>query len=171
MTINRIMIFGRSGSGKSTFALKLHQKLGFPVYHLDRYFFVQNWQERDYQEFMDIQQKLVAQEQWIIDGTQVKSLETRYQRADVCIYFNYPFWRCLWRIVKRRLRKDSRILDRAEGCPEKIAWKLIVYTWRFRERVQGATANLRQKYPDVQFIEVRSDQDLPGVMETLIKMR
>jgi adenylate kinase family enzyme len=45
----RICIFGRPGSGKSTFAHKLHLKTGLPLYHLDRYFFVANWVERDYQ--------------------------------------------------------------------------------------------------------------------------
>ncbi len=167
MTVNRIIIFGRSGSGKSTFALKLHQALGIPVYHLDRYYFIENWLKRDDLEFMDMQRSFVAEKKWIIDGTQVKSLETRYKRADVFIYFNYPFWRCLWRICKRRFGKDSRILDRAEGCGEQVAWDLVSYTWRFRERVKDVLPALRQKYPDVQFIEVRSDKELPQVMERL----
>ena len=146
---NRIMIFGRSGSGKSTFALQLHQELGIPVHHLDRYYFIHNWIKRDYQEFMQDQQKLVDQEQWIIDGTQVSSLETRYRRADVCVYFDYPFWLCLWRIVKRCFWKDPRILDRAEGCKEKIYWYFIKYTWNFRKRIKDVLPTLRQKYGSV----------------------
>lgn len=164
LPVQRIMIFGRSGSGKSTFALKLHQKLNLPVHHLDRHFFIQNWIERDAKEFMDIQHKLVAEDRWIIDGTQVRSLEVRYCRADVCIYLNYPFWLCLWRILKRRFRKDPRILDRAEGCEEKISWKLIVYTWRFRDRVREAIPMLREKHPEVEFFEVKSDKELQRVM-------
>ena len=34
----RIMIFGRPGSGKSTFAVELALKLNLPLYHLDKYF-------------------------------------------------------------------------------------------------------------------------------------
>jgi len=134
--------------------------MGLPLHHLDRHFFTRNWVERDYDEFMSIQHDLVDQEQWIIDGTQVRSLEVRYARADVSIYINYPFWLCLWRILKRRFFKDPRILDRAEGCAEKVSWKLIVYTWRFRKRISDPIPMLRQKYPEVRFFEVNSDKAL-----------
>jgi len=36
----KIMIVGIPGSGKSTFALKLSQFLDLPLYHLDKYFFI-----------------------------------------------------------------------------------------------------------------------------------
>ena len=48
----RIMIFGRPGSGKTTFAYELSKKLNLPLYHLDKYFFTANWVQRDYQEFV-----------------------------------------------------------------------------------------------------------------------
>lgn len=56
--INKIMVFGLPGSGKSTFATKLAQSLNLPIYHLDRHFYVENWVERDYQEFLEIQHLL-----------------------------------------------------------------------------------------------------------------
>jgi adenylate kinase family enzyme len=49
------MVFGLPGSGKSTFATQLAYSLGLPIYHLDKYFYVGNWVEREYQEFLDIQ--------------------------------------------------------------------------------------------------------------------
>jgi len=39
------MLLGRPGSGKSTYALKLHKRLAIPLHHLDRYFYAQNWKE------------------------------------------------------------------------------------------------------------------------------
>ena len=33
--MKKIIVLGCSGSGKSTFAIKLHEKLGLPLYHLD----------------------------------------------------------------------------------------------------------------------------------------
>ncbi|WP_052046063.1 AAA family ATPase [Candidatus Paracaedibacter symbiosus] len=59
------MIFGRPESGKSTFAKQLCHQTGIPLYHLDRYFFIENWVERDEAEFLEIQRKLVAQDCWI----------------------------------------------------------------------------------------------------------
>ena len=62
------MIFGRPGSGKSTFAHDLHKITGLPLHHLDKHFFTRNWVERDKQEFLDIQQSIVDTDSWIIDG-------------------------------------------------------------------------------------------------------
>lgn len=50
----KIMIFGRPGSGKSTFATWLSQSLDLPLHHLDKHFYIRNWVERDYNEFLQI---------------------------------------------------------------------------------------------------------------------
>ena len=51
----RIMIFGLPGSGKSTFAVRLARLLHLPVVHLDKYFFIHNWNKRDHEDFLKIQ--------------------------------------------------------------------------------------------------------------------
>ncbi len=35
LSMKKVIVLGCSGSGKSTFAIKLHEKLGLPLYHLD----------------------------------------------------------------------------------------------------------------------------------------
>lgn len=166
---SRICIFGRPGSGKSTFALKLSQKTGLPLYHLDKYFFTANWVERDYQEFLAIQQNIVNQERWIVDGNSLKSLEMRYSRAQIVLYFNYSKWVCLFRLIKRKLFKDKNIKDRAEGCKENIRWSLIKYMWTFETRLNNRlTHQLKEfkiKYPKVKFIEMRDNRDMEKINE------
>lgn len=154
------MIFGRPGSGKSTFALKLSQNTGLPLYHLDKYFFENNWVERDYNEFLKIQQSLVNQNKWIIDGNSTKSFEMRYAKADLAIYFNYPRYICYWRIFKRLFCKDKQIDDRAENCPETVRFSLLKYMWNFEERVAKQLTDLKIKYPNCRFVEITSDKDL-----------
>ena len=107
----RIMIFGIPGSGKSFFAVWLGELLDIPVEHLDRSFYVDNWVERDYDQFLHIQEELIKKERWIIDGNAIKSLEMRFKTADVVLYFRFNRLLCLWRIFKRLL--DHRISDRA----------------------------------------------------------
>ncbi len=165
----RIMIFGRPGSGKSTFAVELSQKTKLPLYHLDCYFYISNWIERDYDEFLAIQKTLVAQEHWIIDGNATRSLEMRYQRADIVLYFCYPRLLALWRIIKRRFfKKDPRIKDRAPGCSEKIDWKFIKYVWTFENRVKDKIAYLRSHYPHVKFYVIHNDHERDEIMQKLI---
>jgi adenylate kinase family enzyme len=161
------MIFGRPGGGKSTFALKLSKLLGIPVHHLDRHFFVENWVKRNYQEFLAIQQSLVAEESWIIDGNSTKSLEMRYQRANLVIYFNYPRWQCYRRVFKRLTSKDPAIKDRAGGCYETLRWSLLKYMWTFEKRIEKQLLSFKEKYPEVQFIEICSDEELRTWEESL----
>lgn len=167
----RIVIFGRPGSGKSTFALKLHKKTGISLYHLDKFFYTNNWVERDYQEFLNIQENILQQEQWIIDGNSLKSLEMRWARATHVLYFNYPRWLCLWRLLKRIVHKDPAIQDRAAECGEIIRWRLIQYMWTFEyrknNRLMHQIKDFRDRYPQVQFIEIRNDKDLKKVSHLL----
>jgi adenylate kinase family enzyme len=169
----RIVLFGRPGSGKSTCALRLHQATGLPLYHLDAYFFLANWQERIYHEFLSLQQQIVDQDRWIIDGNSLQSLAMRYARADLVLYFNYPRWRCLWRIFKRRLgRKNLALKDKAEGCNENVSWQLLRYMWTFQSRLNGRLmrdlARLRGAYPHVRLIEISSDKQWRAVEQEIV---
>jgi len=154
------MIFGRPGGGKSTFALALHKKTGIPLHHLDKHFYESNWIERNYQEFLQIQDSIVCQELWIIDGNSIRSLEMRYCRADLIVYFQYPRLLCYWRILKRLFNKNSEIDDRAKGCKETINWGLLSYIWTFEKRVAKQIQRLMWKYPKTKFVEINSDKTL-----------
>lgn len=163
------MIFGRPGSGKSTFAFKVHKLSSLPLYHLDKYFFESNWVERDYNEFLEIQQSLVNQDKWIIDGNSTKSFEMRYSKADLALYFNYPRYICYWRIFRRLFSKNKQIDDRAENCPETARLSLLKYMWSFEERVSKQVADLKNKYPNCEFIEIRNNAMLHNLNLKLLK--
>lgn len=47
----KIAIVGNAGSGKTTTALYLHNKLNIPLYHLDQYYWKPGWQRSDHEEF------------------------------------------------------------------------------------------------------------------------
>jgi adenylate kinase family enzyme len=156
----RIAIFGRPGSGKSTFALKLAAQLKLPLIHLDKLFFTANWEPRDYEEFLTLQQTLVNQPQWIIDGNSHQSLGMRFARAELVIFFNYPRWTCLYRVFKRLFNKDPQIDDRAPGCREIVRWPLIKYLWTYDKHIYHQIRALRDAYPAVNLVEINGPQDL-----------
>lgn len=161
------MIFGRPGSGKSTFAHALHNSTKIPLFHLDKYFYTSNWMQRDYVEFMEIQNEIVNKDTWIVDGNCTKSFETRYSRADLCVYFNYPIIVCLWRVCIRIFQNRDHIDDRAENCPEIVRWQLIKYMWTFKERVKDKIAALQEKYPQVQFVEVNNNTQVKNILQSI----
>jgi len=166
----RVMIFGRPGNGKSTFSAKLHRFTGIPLYHIDRFFYQEHWVERPYQDFLNELQAIVDTEKWIIDGNGTLSLEVRYKKASLCLYFNYPRWQCYWRAFKRYCKKDPAILDRPPFCSEwMFQWKFIRYVWTFSTRVDPTIAYLRARYPQVRFVEICSDADLKNFESQLKK--
>ena len=154
------MIFGPPCSGKSTFANTLHKTTGLPPHHLDKHFFTKNWIERDTQEFLKIQQSIVDTNSWIIDGNSIKSLKMRYSRADLVLYLNFPRWLCYIRVFKRIFDKSTEIDDRAAGCRDSTSWKLLEYMWTFDQRVEKPIKYLREKYPEVPFVEIDNDKEL-----------
>jgi adenylate kinase family enzyme len=164
---HRIMIFGRPGSGKSTFAYLLSKKLNVPLYHLDKHFYKEKWVERPYQEFLDIQQTMIDSPSWIIDGNNTRSLESRYRKADLVIYFNYPRYICYYRIFKRLFFKNSALDDRAPECPETVRFSLLKYMWSFEKRIAHQIEKLKNNYPDTRFIEIKSDRQLATLIKTL----
>lgn len=167
--MKRIAIFGRPGSGKSIFAKSLSKQLNAPLYHLDCYYFTANWTERDYDEFLALQQGIVDQDRWIVDGNYLKSLEMRFARADVAVYFNRSKYLCYWRICKRRFSANKDANDRPANCPEKIAWILLTYMWKYERRINGRLLDLQKKYPHVQLYEIRSDADLEAVSKRVLE--
>ena len=88
--MQRIMIFGDSAAGKSTFAPKLGVKLGLPVIHVDT---IQK--ECGRQNYRLIGERLCLaadQDKWIIEGNAFrKEPDHRIKRADLILIFNdYP---------------------------------------------------------------------------------
>jgi len=165
----KIMIFGIPGSGKSTFASQISHLLNLPLFHLDKYFFVGNWEKRNYEEFLQIQKEFVDQDSWVIDGNASRSLEMRFSRADTVIYFRFNRLLCLWRIFRRLMTKDPHISDRAEGCEEVISLHFIKYLWTFPQRVASSIAQLRIKYPEAKFYELHNDKQTKAFLNSLKK--
>lgn len=163
MPFKRIMIFGRPGSGKSTFSYHLHKKTGTPLYHIDKIIYQAGWVERDQQEFLKDLQTCIDQPEWIIDGNGKASIEKRYPHADIVLYFRMPRYLCYWRVLKRYFTKDRRIDDRAQGCPEIIWWKLITYMWNFEKIFNPTIEQCKKLYPTIPFVEITNEQEFQAV--------
>lgn len=152
--MQRVLVIGHCGAGKSTLATRLGAMLDLPVIHLDRHFWNPGWVETERGAWREKVRKLVSGERWIIDGNYDGTLDIRLPRADTVIFLDFPTHVCLWRIAKRIISGYGKTRhDLAPGCPEQLDWEFIHYTWRFcrdvRPRVHAA---LKEYYSDGRLI-------------------
>lgn len=92
--MQKVIIIGSSGAGKSTFARKLRDKSGLPLYYLDLL-----WHRPDRttvsNEVFDAQLKeLLSRDKWIIDGNYQRTLSVRLDACDTVFLLDFPLDVC-----------------------------------------------------------------------------
>jgi adenylate kinase family enzyme len=82
-TLNKILIVGDAGRGKSTLAEKISKKLGIPHHSTDDFFYEVKFSKvRDRPESIEQIKEIFKKEKWIVEGT-TKML---YKFLDIKIY-------------------------------------------------------------------------------------
>ena len=135
--MNKILILGSSGSGKSTFAKKLGELLNIEVVHLDLHYWKPNWINTPREEWKEKLKVLLQKDCWIMDGNYASSLDLRLKHADTVIFINSNRFKCLWRCFKRFIKYRGRIRpDLARGCYEKFDWEFFKWIWNYPKDIK-----------------------------------
>jgi adenylate kinase family enzyme len=133
--MQRILIVGSGGAGKSTLARILGAILGIEVIHLDTLFWKPGWIESEKAEWEATVRAAIARESWIMDGNFSGTLSERLEACDTVIFLDLPRTVCLWRILKRVRQYYGRVRpDLPEGCPERFDFEFMAWVWNFPAR-------------------------------------
>lgn len=103
--MQRINVIGTSGSGKSHFSRELAQQLDMPYVQLDAMYWLPQWQEPETAVFADKVRPVLLTEKWVLDGNFSKINAIKWQRVDTIIWLDYGFFRTLYQVFMRSLRR------------------------------------------------------------------
>lgn len=124
--MNRIIVIGSPGAGKTVFAKKLARILQLPLIHLDQHSRIKNWEFLDRETWRKKVAELCTPLQWIIDGDYLNTLDIRAQKADTIIFLDLPSWLCVWRVFIRGIKNWRSVRsDMPENCREELSWKFL----------------------------------------------
>jgi adenylate kinase family enzyme len=145
--MQRILVIGSSGTGKSTLARAMGPRLGLPVIHLDQEYWLPGWTAPEPAAWRARVEKLAAREAWVMEGNYSGTFDIRVPRAQAIVWLDLPrriyFPRTVWRMVRGygRVRPDL-----APGCPERVDLEfLFKWVWSFPIRSRPNTLALRER--------------------------
>jgi len=146
--MEKVLVIGCCGAGKSTLSKKLEKILKLPLIHLDKYYHKPNWEEPEKDEWEQVLRKLVKQKRWIMDGNYADSFDIRFPLADTIIYLDYPSIKCCLRVIKRNItyfRKKRS--DIADGCKERFDLFflkfVLTFNYKNRENIYNRLENIK----------------------------
>ena len=93
--MQKVIVIGCPGAGKSTFARQLREVTGLPLYYLDMLWHRPDRTNPPREEFDARLEELLREECWIIDGNYNRTLERRLQACDTVFFLDLPVETCL----------------------------------------------------------------------------
>lgn len=101
----RVMVIGCPGAGKSTFARKLRDITGLPLYYLDMLWHKPDRTNISKEEFDRKLCNILEKDRWIIDGNYQRTLEMRLKACDTVFLLDFSSEDCIAGVQSRIGRK------------------------------------------------------------------
>lgn len=93
--MKKIIVIGCPGSGKTTFAKRLHEMTDIEIFHLDAIWHKADKTHISRDEFDLRLGDILALDSWIVDGNYTRTIRRRIEAADTVILFDLPTEVCL----------------------------------------------------------------------------
>jgi molybdopterin-guanine dinucleotide biosynthesis protein len=115
-TIRRVHVVGGAGSGKTTLARRLVDRLGAPHHDLDAVGYEGGaGPKRSLEARLADVRRIAAEPSWVTEGIYLRWTEELLRAADLIVWLDVPWRVAAWRIVLRHVRADLTGTNRHRG--------------------------------------------------------
>lgn len=162
--MKKVIVVGCPGSGKSTFARKLQEKTGLPLYYLDMIWHKPDKTTLTKEEFDEKLHRLIARDEWIIDGNYSRTLEPRLQACDTAFVLDLPLEVCL---AGAQARVGTKRIDMPWEETE-LSQEFLNYILSFSQQQLPRLLQLAQQYSSQkQVVFFRSRRECDDFLKSL----
>ena len=116
----RILILGRTGSGKTRLARDLAAALGVPHVELDSLYFGPDFSRAPLPLLRERTKAAIAGDRWVTDGNKRAVRDLVWPRADTIIWLDYPMHVSLWRLARRARARTVALSAQAAQTGRRI---------------------------------------------------
>ena len=170
--MQRVLVAGTSGSGKTTVARRVADVLGLEHTEIDALFHGPGWTPRP--TFSDEVEQLAARPGWVTEWQYDVVRPLLAARADTLVWLHLPrctvMRRLLWRTVSRRLRRD--VLWNGNTEPPLRSFftdpdHVVRWGWRTHDGNAAKVSQAVHDHPHLQVVELRSPRDVEAWLARL----
>lgn len=173
-TPRRFVIIGTSGTGKTTLARAVSERLAIPHLELDTFQHGPNWTERPQDEFRACVDAVTAADAWVVDGNYGITWDIIWPRAQTLVWLDYSLPLTFARILRRTLRRVVSQEELWNGNRESVyrtfsrdsilLWCLTTHS-KNRKRFQAALS--QPEYAHLRIVRCSSPRDTEKWLKSL----
>ena len=166
--MQRVLMIGSNGAGKTTFSYALAEKTGLPLIHLDQIYWRGKWEVSPQQEFEQTVLQHAQQPCWIIEGNCLRTLPQRLAYADTVLWFEFPRLQCVFNILKREWHYRGKARpEMPPDCISRLDFKFLKYAWNFNLNNRYRIAAMLLDAPQVKVVRFRDRRAAQRYLESL----
>ncbi|RYB92990.1 adenylate kinase [Nocardioides oleivorans] len=136
---DRVLLYGVTGSGKSTAGLAIGARTGHPVTLVDELTWQPGWVPVEEDRQRELIGEVVAGDRWLLDSAYGQWRDLVEPRVQLVVGLDYPRWLSLSRLVRRTVRGAITKEPRCNGNVEsfaKIFDRSSIIRWHFQSFVR-----------------------------------
>ena len=166
--MERILVIGSNGAGKTTFSYALAEKTGLPLTHLDRLYWRNCWEVTPREEFNALVAAEARKPRWIIEGNNIRSIGERLQYADTVFWFELPPAVCVLGVLKRVVKYRGRVRpDMPDQCVCRIDFGFLREVWNFNKKNHDRIEKILESQSGVKVIHFTSRKQAKAYLNSL----